>query len=341
MLHQWLTNNFTRFAVLLLILTLATNEAYAERNVLFLWWNVENLFDTQDDPLHKDEEFTPTGKLQWTDKRLLLKQMRIRHVMSAVKAHPDYGKYPDVVGFAEVENQRVFMATLSGLSGMSYKPIYFESLDPRGIDVALAYNPQTLRPGFSKAYTVNNKRTRKIIVAQFSVSGKPFHVILNHWTSRAFDQQLSEIKRIAAAKVVRHIVDSLLVNNQNADVVVMGDFNDEANDISLQQTLGSSFNAAQVKSAKGKLLYNCWSGYKGIGSYFYKNKWQQIDHILLTPGMLDKSGLSAPNNGFHCFAFSQLLNVDGKGTYATYEKRKYKGGYADHLPLLLKAKVMK
>jgi len=339
MMRGKLTPFFSLFLTFLLVSASMAKQAKAEQGVLVLWWNVENLFDTQDDPLHKDEEFTPTGKLQWTDKRLQLKQMRIRHIISAVKEHPDYGKYPDVVAFAEVENERVFAATLSGLKGINYKPIYYESLDPRGIDVALAYNPQTLRPGASKAYTVNNKRTRKIIVAQFSASGKPFYVILNHWTSRAFDQHLSEVKRIAAAKVVRHIVDSLLVSNNKADVVVMGDFNDEAHNASLKETLGSSFDAAKVKSAKGRLLYNCWSGYEGIGSYFHNKKWQQIDHILLTPGVLDKSGLYAPKNAFRCFAFSKLLKENGKGTYATYEKRKYKGGYADHLPLLLKTQV--
>jgi len=310
-----------------------------EKSVLFLWWNVENLFDTSNDPHTEDDDFTPGGKLQWTEKKLLLKQMRICHLMSAVAAHPEYGKYPDLLAFAEVENQNVFQETLSKLQAITYRTIYYESPDPRGIDIALAYNPLTLKAGASKAYSVPiGRRTRKIIVAGFSAEGHPFHVILNHWPSRSFDTAWTEPKRIAAAAVTRHIVDSLLVDHPKADIIVMGDFNDEAANNSLKQVLGSTFDAERVRQENGKLLLNCWSGYEGIGSYFFNNHWQQIDHVLLSAGMLDHKGLSAPKGAFQCFSFPKLL--DGKKPYATYEKRKYRGGYSDHLPLLLKVSIV-
>ena len=306
-----------------------------------MWWNVENLFDASDDPATDDDDFTPEGKLQWTEKRLTLKQMRICHLLSAVEAHPDYRKYPDILAFAEVENRHVFEETLSRLQGVSYKTIYHESSDPRGIDIGLAYNPQTIRPATSKAYSVplEGKPTRKVIVAGFSAAGHPFHVILNHWPSRSFDVQWTEPKRVAAAKVARHILDSLLVGNQKADIVVMGDFNDEPCDRSLKEVLGSSFDAAGVKRSGNELLYNCWSGYGGIGSYSYNNRWQHIDQRLLSPGMLDSKGLYAPQEAFRCFSFFRLLDYFGKKPWSTYEKRKYAGGYSDHLPLLLKARI--
>ena len=267
--------------------------------------------------------------------------MRIRHVISAVEAHPEYRKDPDVLACAEVENRRLFEETLAGIQGINYKTIYYESPDPRGIDIALAYNSLTLHPGSSKAYSVPlaNRNTRKIIVARFSAAGHPFHVILNHWPSRSFDTAWTEPKRIAAATVARHIIDSLLVGNSKADIVIMGDFNDEASNNSLKQALGSTFDAGRVKAESQKLLYNCWSGYEGIGSYFFNNHWQQIDHILLTGGMLERPGLNTSKESFRCFWFPPMLDDNGKKPYATYEKRKYKGGYSDHLPLLLKAQI--
>jgi len=324
------------------ILPSATGRQKAEKTVLFMWWNIENLFDTSNDGQTDDDEFTPTGKLQWTEKKLLLKQMRIRHVITAVEAHPDYRKYPDVLACAEVENQRLFEETLSRIQGINYRAIYYESSDPRGIDIALAWNPKTLRAGSSKAYTVPlaSRRTRKIIVASFSADGHPFQVILNHWPSRSFDTGWTEPKRIAAATVVRHILDSLLVGNPKADIVAMGDFNDEASNNSLKQVLGSTFDAESVKAESRKLLYNCWSGYEDIGSYFFNNHWQQIDHILLTGGMLDRLGLHASKESFRCFWFAPMLDENGKKPYATYEKRKYKGGYSDHLPLILKTLIV-
>jgi hypothetical protein len=120
---------------------------------------------------------------------------------------------------------------------------------------------------------------------------------------------------------------------------VMGDFNDEPGNRSVREVLGSSFDPEKVRRSGNKLLYNCWSGYRGIGSYSYKNRWQRIDQILVSAGMLDHTGLGFPENGFRCFSFFRMLDIAGKKPYPTYEKGRYTGGYSDHLPLLLKAVI--
>jgi hypothetical protein len=340
-MRKLLSSVFLIFWMAFCISSSASGNTRLEKNVLFMWWNVENLFDPANDPATDDDDFTPEGSMQWTEKKLLLKQMRIRHTLSAIEAHPDYRKYPDLVAFAEVENERVFKGTLAPIKGVSYKTIYYETSDPRGIDIALAYNPQTLHPKTSKAYTVpiDGRSTRKIIVAGFSAGRHAFHVILNHWPSRSFDTGWTERKRLSAAMVTRHILDSLRIANPAADIIVMGDFNDEPENRSIKVVLGSTDNAQKVKANGREFLYNCWSGYEGIGSFSFHNKWQHIDQILLSSGMLDKKGLTAQNNAFRCFSFEKMLDYSGKKPYAAYEKRKYKGGYSDHLPLLLKAQV--
>lgn len=312
-----------------------------EKSLLVMWWNVENLFDTINDPATDDDDFTPSGKLHWTGKKLLLKQMRISHLFSAIKAHPEYRKYPDLLAFSEVETREVFEETLARVKDIRYKTIYHDSSDPRGIDIGLAYNPRSVTPGSSKAYNVNvgEKPTRKIIVVGFSASNHPFHLILNHWPSRSFDTLWTEPKRVAAAVVARHILDSLRLGKPKADIIVMGDFNDEPGNRSLKEVLGSSFDATKVKANSTTLLFNCWSNQEERGSYFYNNHWQKIDQILLSAGMLDKRGLHAENNSFRCFSFFRLLDYSGKKPYSTYEKRTYKGGYSDHLPLLLNTRI--
>lgn len=309
------------------------------KQLLFMWWNVENLFDTIDDPVKADDEFTPQGSLRWTPKRLQLKQMRIRHVVSAVKAHPDYGKYPDLLAFAEVENLKTFMDTLSPLENISYKTIYRESSDPRGIDIGLAYNPLSLSPGTVKTYRRRGEEriAREIVVVQFSESGRPFHLILNHWPSRAFDTQWSEPKRIAAARICRHVVDSLLHRNPKEDIIVMGDFNDEPQDRSVKAVLRSSLDAQKVMARGNSLLYNCWSGSREPGSYLFRKHWQRLDQILLSAGMLDSKGLRFRQGNFRCFSFFRMLDTAEEKPLPTYEKKRYRGGYSDHLPLLLKA----
>ncbi|MEI6758068.1 MAG: endonuclease/exonuclease/phosphatase family protein [Chlorobium sp.] len=334
---------FLLLGALSLLYQPASGTPLQENKLLFLWWNVENLFDTHNDPATEDDEFTPGGKLQWTEKKLALKQMRIRYLLSAIEAHPEYRKYPDILAFAEVENRPLFQETLSKVQGINYRLIYHESSDPRGIDIGLAYNPNFIKAEASKAYSMSldGKPTRKIIVAGFSTSSHPFHLILNHWPSRSFDTKWSEQKRIAAAKVTRHIVDSLLVANPKADIILMGDFNDEPGDRSLKEVLGSSPDDGKVRMPGSKLLYNCWSGYKGIGSYSFGSHWQKIDQILLSSGMLDQKRLYVQKNAFRCISFNRLLDADGKKPYSTFAKRKYQGGYSDHLPLLLKVSIEK
>ncbi|MEI8032176.1 MAG: endonuclease/exonuclease/phosphatase family protein [Chlorobiaceae bacterium] len=311
------------------------------QEVLFMWWNVENLFDTVNDPATRDDDFTPAGKMNWTGKRLALKEMRIRYILSAIEANRDYRKFPDVLAFAEVENLKLFEETLRGFRGISYSIIYHETPDPRGIDIGLAFNPRTITSSGSKAYTVNlhGAPTRKIIVAGLSIKGHPFHVVLNHWPSRAFDASWSEEKRLIAASVARHIIDSLRIASPAAAIVVMGDFNDEPANRSIRDALGSSFSREKVRAGGDRLLYNCWSGYKGIGSYYFHGHWQQIDQVLLSKGMLLNRGLSYHDGDFRCLAFSRMLVPAGKMPWSTYNKRTYSGGYSDHLPLLLKARI--
>lgn len=313
-----------------------------EARLLLLWWNVENLFDTSDDPTTDDDDFTPEGARRWTTKKLLLKQLRIRHVFDAIRASEEYRRYPDIAAFAETENRTVLASTLKNKHFPAYRTLYYDSPDPRGIDIGLAYNPKRVRLLSSKAYRVphgNDKPTREIVVAGFSAHGHPFHVVLNHWPSRAFDREWSERKRMVAAKTARHIVDSLRNADRNADIIVMGDFNDEPGNRSLQKILGSSEDAGLVRKHCSTLLYNCWSGYHGIGSYAFRSRWERIDQILLSCGMLQKKGLRAPHGAFRCFHFPGMLSASGKKPWPTYEKGKFKGGYSDHLPLLLHISV--
>lgn len=327
---------------LVLLAPLPVRRAAAQvRNepLVLLWWNVENLFDPYDDPATEDEEFTPQGALHWTEKKLLLKRIRIGTVLRAIRSYPVYGKYPDIITFAESENRKVFSGTLASAGLGNYLVSYHESRDPRGIDIGLAWNPRNVTFKASKAYrvTLESRSTRDVIVAGFWTSGHPFSVVLNHWPSRSFDAGWTEQYRLAAAEVTRHIVDSLRTRNRDAAIIVMGDFNDPPDSRSVHEVLGSSFERQRVQAMPGKLLYNCWNEVLRGGSYAYRGKWERIDHIMVTASLLEgKQGLRLSNNGFAPFSFPHMFEIAGKKLYATYDKRRYTGGYSDHLPLLLK-----
>ncbi|HHE31179.1 MAG TPA: endonuclease/exonuclease/phosphatase family protein [Chlorobaculum parvum] len=335
------------FSLLLLVWLIAPsyNGMSKERPkpVIIMWWNVENLFDTKDDKHVNDREFTPGGTRHWTNKKLLLKRLRIEQVLRAIEQKREYGHYPDIIAFAETENRQVFEGTLKSIDHARYRINYHESPDPRGIDIGLAWNPHTVTFTSSKPYRVtldNGRGTRYVIAAGFLASGHPFTVVLNHWPSRSFDAKWSEPKRIAAAKVARHIVDSLVTRHSMAKIIVMGDFNDTPADRSLR-LLGSSFNKRKVRHSGGnRLLYNCWNDTKTPGTYYYRKHWRRIDQMLVSPALLDGKQLRIDSNSFRVFSLPEMFNHPGKTLYATYQHGKFKGGYSDHLPLLLKIGVM-
>jgi hypothetical protein len=304
-----------------------------------MWWNVENLFDAKNEPKIDDKEFTPEGKRQWTDKKLFLKRLRIAQVFKAIRANREYGKYPDIVAFAESENRQVFAGTLAAIENAGYAIDYHETPDPRGIDIGLAWNPATVKFTGSKPYTVKldgGRGTRFVIAAGFIASAHPFTVVLNHWPSRSFDDKWSEPNRIAAARVTRRIVDSLHTRNPLANIIVMGDFNDQPENRSVRETLGSSFDRKEVMRSSGRLLYNCWNDTASPGTYHYKNHWERIDQMLVSPALLDGKELSIDKTSFRIFSIPEMFEHSGKGLYSTYEHGKFKGGYSDHLPILLR-----
>lgn len=328
--------------LLLLLLPLRDGGARDRREpFLLLWWNLENLFDTVDDPATEDGEFTPEGRLHWTEKKLRLKRERIGTVLKAVRANPKYGAFPDLIAVAESENRKVFAGTLAVAGLGHYRVAYHESPDPRGIDVGLAWNPRSLTFTGSKAYRVPlaDRGTRDVVVASFGVAGRPLAVVLNHWPSRSFDAGWTEPNRIAAAKIARHVVDSLRALRPQPAVVVMGDFNDPPESRAVREVLGSSSDRQVVRANASRLLYNCWGEVPQGGSYVWRGKWERIDHALVSATLMDGRGLELAQGGFAPFVFPHMLDASGTKLYPTFEKRKYVGGYSDHLPLVVKIRM--
>ncbi len=336
-------SRFILSAILLLFLPFLQGGARERQDgITLLWWNVENLFDTRDDPNTEDDEFTPAGRMHWTEKKLQLKQVRIGAVLKGIRLSPRYRGYPDLVAFAESENRQVFAGTIAAAGLGSWRVAYHESRDPRGIDIGLAWNPATLYFTGSKAYRVSlpdGHRTRDVIVAGFSVSRRRFSVVLNHWPSRSFGTEWSEPKRLAAARVARHVVDSLRTADAKSSIVVMGDFNDEPENRSLLEAMGSSFDRKAVRALPGKLLYNCWNDVATGGSYAYRGEWERIDQVLVSAPLLENRGLRLAPKGFGTFSFPHLFVEPGRRLYPTFEKGRYVGGYSDHLPVLLRMTV--
>ncbi|MDD4032622.1 MAG: endonuclease [Bacteroidales bacterium] len=313
-------------------LTGETTAARGDFRILF--YNVENLFDTRQDSLTKDEDFLPEGTNRWTYTRYTDKLNKIFKVIVAAGGR----EAPEIVGLCEVENRLVLEDLLrkTPLDKAKYKIVHRDSPDPRGIDVALLYRPEKftlLHWEFIPITHANGMiaQTREMIYTKGLLSNQDtLHVFVCHWPSK-LNGAASEKLRNRAAERLRSKTDSLLRVNPASKILIGGDLNDAPESPTIQQhLLAQSFN---------ELLINLSAPDKdGTGTYSYQGQWDLIDQIIVSKPLTKTSNpthISAA--GYQIFSRAFLLEYSEKALvtrpFRTYRGPMYLGGYSDHLPV--------
>lgn len=313
---------------------------YRIRTVAF--YNVENLFDIENDSLTFDDDRTPQGRDLWTGERYERKIANISKVLSQVGKDVT-GSSPDIIGLCEVENLWVIEDLIAHphLIEKNYGVVHFDSPDERGIDVALLYKKSAFLPtsfDSRRLLLTDNEDERNYTRDQLVVGGllddEQMHFIVNHWPSRSGGEARSKPGRIEAAKLNKRIIDSLQKLNPDTRIISMGDFNDDPKDDSFKKVLKTQENRQNMPLTG---LFNPMEKLyrKGMGSLAYRDKWNLFDQIFFTGNFLNsensyrfwKAGIFNPN---------YLITKKGqyKGyPFRTYAGGSYMGGYSDHFPV--------
>jgi predicted extracellular nuclease len=314
----------------------------AKNSLTVVFYNVENLFDTINNPATSDEEFLPKSPKQWDINRYRKKISDLASVLASVNER----ELPALIGLAEIENKNVLqdLVATQKLRKVKYGIVHFESKDERGIDVALLYNTEEIELLDSKPVSVSFPNdiqdvTRDILYAKCRIKGdRILHVFVNHWPSRSPSQEESEIKRVMAAVTLRKEVDNILNSDNGAAILILGDFNDEPTNKSLLQILNAT---NKLKNQNYRDLYNLMydpHNMKGEGSITYKDEWQMFDQIIVSVPLLQKGNgyYTLPGEG-KVFRNNQVLVKDpvsgSQVINRTYSGDKYAGGVSDHLPV--------
>jgi hypothetical protein len=168
------------------------------------------------------------------------------------------------------------------------------------------------------------------------VGNDTLHLFVNHWPSRYGGQLATESKRQYAAQTLRQKFDSLMIQNPNASILAMGDFNDHPDDVSMHEIMKAQKDSASLK--KGDLMNLIWQYENVKGTHNYQHEWGILDQFVVTPSLLNGAGgLSSPLSRAQIFDAGYLLEPEsdgiGKTTNRTYNGFSYHGGYADHLPI--------
>ncbi len=297
--------------------------ASQSRTFGIMFYNTENFFDSADDSLTLDDEFTPAGAKHWTGRRFRQKAYHLYKVFIAA------GEWdpPELIGLAEVENAYVlhFLTEETPFVKFDYGFVHYDSPDKRGIDVALLYRKKSVRILSSRAVPVTfpedaGRKTRDILSVMLVAGEDTLVCFVNHWPSRRGGYLETMPYRLRAAQVLKQAVDSVRNIDPAGKIVVMGDFNDEPSDSSLLLVTGSTGLVNLMKP-----MYQ-----QREGTLYYDRRWWLFDQFLIS------AGLAPTVEEAKIFRPLFLMERDNTTTpYRTYSGMRYLGGFSDHLPVLL------
>lgn len=321
-----------------------SQQAFEQYTIAF--YNLENLFDVHNDKGVLDEDFTESGRKQWTPQRYQKKIQKLSDAISKIGTLQT-GKLPAIIGVAEVENKNVLEDLIQQpklLKG-NYGIIHYDSPDERGIDVALLYRKDLFTVEQSSPITVDvtmpndlPDRTRDILYVTGFLAGMPLHIYVNHWPSRRDGADSTNEKRVTVAKQLMNHVENVdphkdRLNQEKhlleaTNIIIMGDFNDDPeNDSIRNEILPHGF---QNVTAPLKKFHR--------GSLNHNFKWNLFDQIMVSDSLIN----DVPEALYFHKAdiFDDIMLRQWKGKYRgqparTFVGRTYKGGYSDHFPVFM------
>lgn len=309
-----------------------------EKNWMVAFYNVENLFDTINDPTINDEEFLPESRLNWNTEKYLHKL----HQKAKVIAGMDSLELPHFIGLAEVENQAVLEDLVSepAIAKAAYSIAHIEDDDDRGIEVAALYRADYFRLLHLQAMEITKPdslsgKMRHILYAKGLIYGNDtLHIFVNHWASRYGGKDKTDPKRRVSADFLRHKADSLLSFNVDANIIMIGDFNDNPDDPSMTEHL-KAVSPKQPVKADG--LYNLAIDpfLAGEGTLYYRS-WDFFDQVIVSSALLN--GKSWQVDTLKVVKHPWMLFQQKNGEFRpnrTASGGRYYGGFSDHLPVVL------
>lgn len=332
----------------------AQDKKFAVHTVAF--YNLENLFDTINDPTVNDEDFI------YTKENYSKKLNNLSRVISQLGTSENQNNAPVVLGVAEIENRKVLedLVKMPLLKDKNYGVIHFDSPDKRGIDCGFLYQKKHFTPTSFKNFplmitedntdkkakdkdktedtddNVIDAKTKRIytrdqILMTGLLDGEEMHFIVNHWPSRRGGEKKSSPLREAAAALNKKIIDSLQAINPNAKIFTMGDLNDGPFNKSIKEVLGAKGDEKEVKPLG---LYNPAEKMlkKGIGTLAHRDAWDFFDQIIFTEPLLRKDYTTW--RYWKAGVYNKPFMIQQTGQYKGYALRNSstEPGFSDHFP---------
>lgn len=331
------------FCLFLLTFTSLKSQTNEYKVACIGFYNLENLFDYENDTLKNDEEYLPDGENAWTKERYEEKIANMAFVISKIGTDlTPYGA--SILGVSEIENRRVLEDLVKHplIKSRNYQIVHFDSPDRRGVDVGMIYNPDHFKPLVSTSIPFDYVKedgdsliTRDILYVSGKLDDEIIHLMVNHWPSRRGGEETTAKFRNRGAEICNNYIDSLIKMDVNAKVFVMGDMNDNPDNESVRSIIPAKADREELNEGDVyNPMYNKFK--KGLGSNAYRDNWSLFDQILVTEEVTNKD-----QDGYFLYKteiFKENFMIRRKGQYKGYPKRtfggdEYLGGYSDHFPV--------
>ena len=322
---------------IIILFLCCTSLVTAQESFRVMFWNVENLFDTKDDPRKNDNEFLPEATRHWNFFRY---RDKLKNLAKGIIASGN--EYvPDLVGLCEVENDSCLydLTRRSPLKEAGYRYVMTDSPDQRGIDVALLYQRGSFKVLQHQSIRIPNKQLKKgatrdiLHVVGEVLSGNQLDVFVCHFPSRSGGQAKSEPYRLLTAKILKEAVDSVMKVRKHPHILIMGDFNDYPTNKSMKKVLCADGGLRNLMKDKKE------------GTYRYRGEWGILDQFIVSKTLLKKKGsIRTSSKKAQILHLDFLLEEDekygGDKPFRTYNGMKYLGGFSDHLPIFLDLEIL-
>ena len=179
------------------------------------------------------------------------------------------------------------------------------------------------------------------------MAGEHVVIIVNHLPSRF----ASSYYREEGGWQLRAVKDSLMKEDPNVKLFIMGDMNDDPQDASMAKALGAK---RKIDNVEKDGLWNPWwdTLASGTGTLQYDGKWNLFDQIILSRTLLDvkpmRKKLDFKPSQIDCKSLRYYRHQIFRRDYLFQKEGKYKGntlrthaggawldGYSDHLPTVV------
>jgi hypothetical protein len=323
-----------------------TKKAYKIHTIAF--YNLENLYDTIDDPKTKDE-YSPILKMNLDKSKAYVSKIENMAEVLAEIGKETTQTSPSIIGLAEVENSAVLDDLIKSdfLKKEGYDYIHMDSEDWRGIDVTLLYKKGVFEPVAYKSFQLkafNHEgyriKTRDQLLVSGYLENELIHVIVNHWPSRLSGKQKTAHLREETAKLNLKIIQEVRIENPNSKIISLGDFNDNPTDTSIKEILKTSDSKENTEKDR---LYNPFDKLykKGFGSLGYQNRLHLFDQIIVSENWIAKNQDYSSLSFYKAGIYNPSYLTNKKGKYKGYPFRswsnnnEFTGGYSDHYPVYM------